>query len=82
MLIKSTSVAERKTIRAITGAKYNESVSPLVRITGDRVLKLSVMLQVSMLQYMYRFVKDDLPATLLETSPIRGGGGLVSCHRK
>ena len=58
-------VAQRKAIRAITGAKYNESASQLFKTIG--VLKLSDMLQVSMLQYMYRFVNDDLPAPLLET---------------
>ena len=58
-------VSQRKAIRAITGAKYNESASQLSKTIG--VLKLSDMLQVSMLQYMYRFVNDDLPAPLLET---------------
>ena len=51
-------VAQRMAIRAITGTMYNESASPLFKITG--VLKLSDMLEVSMLQYMYRFVNDDL----------------------
>ena len=58
-------MAQRKAIGAITGAKYNESASQLFKITG--VLKLSDMLQVSMLQYMYRFVNGDLPDPLLET---------------
>ena len=57
-------VAQRKAITAITGAKYNESASQLFKTIG--VLKLSDMLQVSMLQYMHRFVKDDVPAPLLE----------------
>ena len=43
-------VAQRKAIRAITDAKYNESASQLLKITG--VMKLSDMLQVSRLQYM------------------------------
>ena len=59
-------MAQRKAIRAITGAKYNESASQLSKTIG--VLKLSV----SMLQYMYIFVNDDLPAPLLET---------FVCHR-
>ena len=58
-------VVQRKAIRAIAGAKYNESASQSFKITGE--LKLSYMLQVSMLQYMYRFVNDDLRAPLLET---------------
>ena len=64
-LFNRLEVAQRKAIRAITGAKYNDSASQLFKTIG--VLKLSDMLQVSMLQYMYRFVNDDLPAPLLET---------------
>ena len=37
---------------------YNESASPLFKITG--ALALSDMLEVGMLQYMYIFVNDDL----------------------
>ena len=48
-------VAQRKAIRAITGTMYNESASPLFKIAG--VLKLSDMLQVSMLQYMAIYVQ-------------------------
>ena len=57
-------------MRAITGAMYNESASPLFKITG--ILKVSDMLQVSMLQYMYIFVDYDWPA------PLWGGGGVYT----
>ena len=61
--LKTLQIAQNKAIRCISGAKFNESASPLYK--NHRILKIGDLYELHLLQFMYDFVNQSLPHRLL-----------------
>lgn len=66
-------VAQKKAVRAITRATYNETTTPLFK--SVKLLKLTDLMDLNMTQFMYKFVNKELPAPLLRIFDYHG-----DCH--
>ncbi len=62
--IKTLEVSQKRAIRAITGAKYNEPSSPLYKRLN--ILRISDICKLQLCQFMYDYVHQDLPSSLLQ----------------
>ena len=62
MHIKKLEVVQKKAIRAITGAKYNDASSPLFRPL--KIMKFKDLRDMYIQHFVYEFVNDSLPKSL------------------
>ena len=69
--IHKLEVAQKKAIRSICGAKYNDSSTVLFKKLG--ILKLRDMYKAQTLMLMYRFINKTLPSPLVDMFNLHGG---------